>query len=199
MAVHSASWRLAADSQLAISARALMASRKSIAALALLALIAFTTYWCAFRVTTGGSGSRLHFADSTGLAWPPNGSLVRSVDSHGGFLGDGEFYVVFDADEATIQKWLEGPAPWGGNWRHGPIPGEAGIHCSFGTSGVSWGGVVGKPSSYSGDKELVDLLSSTSVIFAARERCCASLPWHNGNLLIIDPGSRRVWLSVWDF
>lgn len=90
------------------------------------------------------------------------------------------------------------PAPWTGEWKRGPIPEEIGFHGRFGGSGISYGSTNGKWS-YSGNKKLIQLLSSKQVWHAESDRCSGTMEWHNGNLLIIDPKTNKVWLSVWDW
>ncbi len=127
-------------------------------------------------------GSRLGFRFYTGLWWPSNARVIARGDDHGGFHGDGEFYVVIETDEQTIQKWLSGSAPWGQECEHGPVPDEISYHCSFGDYSVSW-----------------RTFNSNQVWYAAKERCCSSLRWHNGDLFIVDPQAKTVWFCVWDF
>ena len=140
-----------------------------------------------------------YFEAQTGLIWPDSADILSVDDTHGGFHGDGEFHVVFKTDSETIQKYLNGAAPFDVSWQTGPIPHEIGFHCSFGTDGVSVGTVNNGPEEYWGDSTLRDVLGSGKVYFAAQERCCESLRWHNGHLIVVDPRSNKVWLSVWDF
>jgi hypothetical protein len=154
--------------------------------------------WLAYSFATDGPEPRLRFWYCTGLKWSAEARVIRSADSHGGFLGDGEYYLILEADEASIKKWLAERGPWG-DWQRGPVPGEIGYHCRFGGPGVGWGGPIGGPETYSGDEELVELLSSDHVWYSARERGDARLRWHNGDLIVIDVRSRRIWLSIWDF
>lgn len=129
--------------------------------------------------------------------WKPSGAKVVSTgDDHGGLLGDGEFYYVFQIDDNVIEGWLKEPPPWGAEWKRGPIPGEIGFHCMFGTTGVSWTRLDNGAPFYHGERKLVDLLSSDQIWYAARER---STPWHNGDLLLLDRTKGQVWLSSWDF
>ncbi len=79
------------------------------------------------------------------------------------------------------------------------MPGEIGFHCKFETDDVAFSGPIGHVGNYSGDESLVQLLGSEEVLFDAKERCCDSIPWHNGHLILIDLKSKMVWLSVWDF
>jgi len=175
------------------------ASRRITVAVYVVALAAAAAVaWFAHRVATDGPGPGLGFRHYTGLRWPPEARIVRSADSHGGFHGDGECFLVFDADPATLRGWLAGDASWG-RWERGPVPGEIGFHCKFGGSGVGWGGPVGGTPRYSGDEMLVRMLGSEQVWYSARERGDQFLRWHNGDLLVIDVQAGRVWLSVWDF
>jgi hypothetical protein len=140
------------------------------------------------------------FERETGLALPSNASVVSSGDEHGGFLGDGEFHVVIAVDEATIDRILESqPKSPLSEWRSGPVPTEIGFHCSFGTDGVAAMSVDGGPTHYSGDRVLVNVLGSSEIMYSAHERCCDSIAWHNGTLLVVDRRGGKIWLSIWDF
>jgi hypothetical protein len=140
------------------------------------------------------------FTRFTGLDWPSTASIISVDDDHGGWNGDGEFHLIFHADRATLDRWLAKSPPWEqAEWKPGPVPTKIGYHCAFGSSGVTSVTVDGGPSEYSGDPELERVLGSNQVFYAAKERCCESLRWHNGNLLLIDLASNRVWLSIWDF
>ena len=152
-----------------------------------------------FRDTVNNPGE--DFVRVTGLEWPSGAKVVRVGDTHGGFNGDGEFYLVFDVDKAMLANWLGTNPPWGGNkWNKGPVPGEIGFHCNFGSSERIYTSNQGSgPSQYGGDPQLVALLSSEKVLYVARERGAGSIRWHNGDLLVVDSDAGRVWLSVWDF
>ncbi|TWU21236.1 hypothetical protein [Novipirellula artificiosorum] len=135
----------------------------------------------------------------TGIEMGDGWSEVDSEDEHGGFVGDGETFAVFKLTQPAIDKLIESKPPWSAGWQSGPVPGDIGLHCDFGTDGVAFGGLIGEAGTYTGDELLVRLLGSQRVIYDAKERCCDSLPWHNGNLIVIDPDTKTVWLSVWDF
>ncbi len=154
--------------------------------------------WFVHRIAADGPGPGLGFRHYTGLVWPPGARVIRSANSHGGFHGDGEYFLVVEVDDAIIKEWLAGRAPWG-EWTQGPVPGSIGTYTRFGGPGVSYGGPMNGRQQYHGDEELVQLLGSDQVWYAARERGDDHLRWHNGDLLIIDGRSRRVWLSAWDF
>jgi hypothetical protein len=136
------------------------------------------------------------FAFETGLGWPEAARVVSYGDDKSGWPGgDGEEYLVFETDGLTIARWLEGPPPWrSGRWNQGPVPVEIGIHVRFHTTGVSVSG-----SDYGGgDPELLGLLRSREVWYAARER--ESFPgnrYRQGDIVIIDPRSKRVWWANW--
>ncbi len=101
------------------------------------------------------------FERETGLDWPANATVISSGDDHGGFMGDGEFHVVLDVDDATVAKLLRmQPVSPLSNWQLGPVPTEIGFHCNFGTNGVSAVSNNGGPTHYSGDLELADVLGS---------------------------------------
>ncbi len=138
----------------------------------------------------------IRFTQITGLEWPETAKIITTGDTY--FLGEGEFYLVFEVDQEVLETWLSNPPPWEGNeWKSGPVPQKIGYHTTFGTSGTIIGGTE-----YIGDEQLVKLLNSNSIWYVAKERCCSDrdyLEFHNGNLLIIDLDSNRVWLSIWDF
>lgn len=131
-----------------------------------------------------------------GDAW----EVVATGESHGGMVGDGETFIILQLPEEGITALLESKPPWSADsWLHGPVPPVIGFHCGFGTDGVGTGSSNGGAPQYFGNKELVDLFSSPDVFYAAKERCCDNLRWHNGHLIIVDPREKKVWLSVWDF
>jgi len=170
--------------------------------------IALSILWFAGFAMVGSFPSRYRdvvddpggdFTLSTGLEWPATASVISVDDTHGGFLGDGEFHIIFDTDRATLEKWLAESPPWEQhNWKSGPVPNEIRYCCSFGLGGVSSRSYNGGPIEYAGDTELLRVLSSNQIWYAAKERCCESLRWSNGNLLIIDFVNNRVWLCNWD-
>jgi hypothetical protein len=125
--------------------------------------------------------------------------IIKSGDDHGGFVGDGETYIVLQLPQEAVKKLLQSASPWSGEWKSGPIPHEIGFHCGFGTDGVGYASVNGGMNEYFGDSELKKLLSSSHVFYDAKERCCPSLHWHNGHSLVVDPLECTLWLSVWDF
>ena len=140
------------------------------------------------------------FTQQTGLPWPATASKIAIGDNHGGFHGDGELYMTFEVDRTTLTTWLAGPAPWGqGTWKQEPIPPDIALRASFGTTRAQLVSTNGGPPEYRGNSQLISLFGSPDNRYAASERCCQSIPWHNGSLLVIDSKHNRVWLSVWDF
>jgi len=144
--------------------------------------------------------ARMSFQRETGLDWPSGATIVSVGDTHGGFLGDGEFHVILDVDDSAINQLLKTlPKAPLSKWTPGPVPGIIGVHCRFGTDGVSVGSHNDEPEHYVGDPELVSMFGSPDVMYSAQEYCCESLPWHNGTLIVVDPTAKRIWLSIWDF
>lgn len=141
------------------------------------------------------------FTLATGLSWPSTVRVVATGDNHGGFTGDGEFYLLLECDPATIRLWLEDRPFWGGSsWQRGPVPTQIGYHCQLGSQ-KSLGSVTfpdGSKEYFGGSAEVREVLSSPRLWYAARDRCQSpDLPYHQGNLLIVDPESGRVWYSDW--
>ena len=151
------------------------------------------------RSVKQGISSPQFVLSATGLSVTDGWVEVASGDEHAGFMGDGERFAIFQLTQAAFDEFVGSAAPWSTQWQEGPVPGEIGLHCKFGTDGVAFGGATGQVGSYSGNESLVQLLGSQEVLFDAKERCCDSIPWHNGHLMVIDPSSKKVWLSVWDF
>jgi hypothetical protein len=170
-----------------------------IAALGCIALVVVFCSGTLFYATLRPSPQSV-FERVTGLDWPPNATVLSSGDDHGGFMGDGEFHVVLSVDDETVAELLRSrPATPLSNWQAGPVPTEIGFHCNFGTKGVSAMSIDGGPAHYSGDPELEDVLGSNAIMYTAHERCCDTIEWHNGTLMVVDPRHNKVWLSIWDF
>jgi len=174
--------------------------------LVILPLLASVLLICSFAAVAMFGMRRSHhalgdpataFAKHTGLAWPESAKVVAAGDNHS---GEGELHVIFDVQPADFDRLLNGAPPWSiVKWQPGPVPPKIGFHCQFGTSGVAMTKSGNQPASYSGDARLVELLGSHDVRYVASERCCKSLRWHNGSLLVLDAATHRVWLSVWDW
>ncbi|MFH1302280.1 MAG: hypothetical protein ABIK07_14565 [Planctomycetota bacterium] len=136
------------------------------------------------------------FTFYTGLEWPASAVVISSGDIHLDFLGDGEFHLVFDVDQATLEHWLAEAPPWEQReWKHGPVLDEIGWHCGFGASGMSADPAGGGPDKKINEIELEHVLGSKQIWYVARDR---APQWEHGDILIVDPEHNRVWYSRWD-
>jgi len=125
------------------------------------------------------------FTEYTQIPFPSAAKIIAAGDTHGGFHGDGEFYLVFDADKSEIARWLDLAPPWNQpEWRSGPVPHEISGHC------------LADATSSENARSLFD---ATTTRFVAEDLKQSSIPWHNGRLLAIDTESGRVILAWWDF
>ncbi|HUE15631.1 MAG TPA: hypothetical protein VMR25_15800 [Planctomycetaceae bacterium] len=127
----------------------------------------------------------VEFTEYTKLQWPGSAVVVTVGDDHGGWHGDGEFRLVFDADKDTLVRWLAQKPPWGdAEWKSGPVPDDIAGHCFVALSNG--------PDHRQG-------LADSHVRYCAHDFKLSNIPWHNGKLLAIDPNAGRVYLSWWDF
>ena len=137
------------------------------------------------------------FTRNTGLDWPESTRVVTAGEVRLEFLGDGEYYLVFDAPAQTLDRWLEQSAPWdAGEWQQGPVPEEIPRFFHFGVSGMSappQGTVAARPID---EEQIKRLLTSTATRYVAHQRSLNS--WNNGEILLLDLRRNRVWYSRWD-
>jgi hypothetical protein len=141
------------------------------------------------------------FTRGTGIAWPEAAGDIHFDEQRAPFFGDGQFYVVFCVPPDVLRKWLDLNAPWGmSQWTPGPVSVEAGCHCGFGHRGPGgWQQIEGGPKQYSGgDPEILAILNSKDIRWAARDRGPQRNPWYNGDLLILDPQTNTVRYCCWD-
>ena len=118
------------------------------------------------------------FYQSSGLKLPSDVQIIESCDDHGGFHGDGEYYLVFDTSEKQISEYLKA-TPWNSQWQQQPVPREI--------------------SSRTGLEEIAaDTFESSNIWYVATGKD-ATIPYHNGKLMVIDPQNNRVFYSQWDF
>lgn len=119
------------------------------------------------------------FTNATGLSLPSTSTVVNAADTHGGFHGDGELYLVFKTNLAIVEDWLTDVPPWKQkDWLAGPVPPEISSHCLHApTTGMN----------------------SAEVRYIAEDFKLSSIPWHNGRLLVVNPNTGEVTLSWWDF
>jgi hypothetical protein len=138
----------------------------------------------------GVTDAAADFKQFTGFELPQSARLVAADDTHleasgptlafGPGVLDGRFLLIFDADLETLKKWLSGPAPWGTEWRQGPVPDEI------------------SPFEFRDNEHLVPLVQTTTIRFAAHARGSNGTSWHDGELMVIDSERGRVWLLKWD-
>ncbi len=133
------------------------------------------------------------FTKNTGITWPDSARDVHFDQKRDNFFGDGETYVVFALPADIMMSWLESSPPWDAKkWSRGPILRELQLYCTFGYD---------RPSTRTADEgasELLTILNSEEVRYAARSRSVSSNPWYNGDILIVDPRAGVVRWSSWD-
>lgn len=145
-------------------------------------LLSLTTIYTSNRVFKRipeiiAPGPDIRFTQMTGLEWPESARIITTSDEF--FVFDWEYYIIFTADHEVLETWLANPPPWYGHkWKRGPVPSEI-------PSGL--------------DKITVNLSKSENTWYTAREYCCKDLPFHSGNLLIVDLDFNTVWLKSWDY
>src|SRR5688572_4290471 len=88
-------------------------------------------------------------------------------------FGEGEYSIVFKTTPKQIETWLNGKPPWDNpRWTNGPIPHKLGIACQFNfPNRVGVTGSADGAKSYSGDKELEQLLNDSATYYAFRFDC----------------------------
>ncbi|MEQ8854929.1 hypothetical protein [Gimesia sp.] len=137
------------------------------------------------------------FKHYTGFDWPGLARVVSAGEVRLEFLGDGEYYLVFDTDAETILHWLKQPTPWGEtDWQQGPVPAEIPRLFGFGVSEMSAPVLETEAAGPIEASQIESLLDSPEVRYAARQR--AKNSWNNGEILLLDPVQNRVWYSRWD-
>lgn len=118
------------------------------------------------------------FYKSSGLKLPEDAQIIESCDDHGGFHGDGEYYLVFDTTPEEISKYLK-TTPWNNQWQQQPVPSSI--------------------SSRTGLTEIAAATFESSDIWYVATGKDGAIPYHNGKLIAIDPQKNRVFYSQWDF
>ena len=68
-----------------------------------LAIVALTIYICIFKATIGAEIPK----DSTGVEIPKNSTILVEEDTHGGFMGDGEYYKEVQLTDEGVKKFIE--------------------------------------------------------------------------------------------
>ena len=121
------------------------------------------------RIVKDPSGD---FFDIVGFPLPTSAANIFASDDHGGFHGDGTFQLIAQISIGDIQQLLSGPAPWNTDWVE-----YSQLH----------------------EKAQGQVSRNLTARFAARERCCDTLEWHNGDILAIDPTNGTLTLISWDY
>jgi hypothetical protein len=144
---------------------------------------------------------KLEFQKRTGLRLADSTFNLANTDTY--FPHEGEYSIVFKTTQSQIEAWLKDSPPWNNkNWRTGQIPHGVGIACQF-----NFPGRVGVATTqdgrkiYSGDKKLEQLLNDTTNNYVYREDCCSDdqLRFRDGALLIIQPKTKMVYYSNWNY
>lgn len=117
------------------------------------------------------------FTRLTELPWPATARIESTTDSHGGFHGDGELIVAFQADPRELESWGETPPPWGGRT------------CSPGLVPQDRHDLGAESSA----------LRQGNTLYGAQHFRLASIPWHNGRTLTVDLETGVVELFRWDY
>jgi hypothetical protein len=112
------------------------------------------------------------FSRIAGIPLPTSAIQIVATDDHGGFHGDGTFELTARISRIESQQLLSHSAPWTSEWVE-----------------------------YSQLHEKAQRRISQNHIarYAARERCCESIEWHNGDILAIDPADGTLHLISWDY
>lgn len=140
------------------------------------------------------------FKQSTSLTLPASASIVSSGDVVMDFVGDGEFYLVFEVDQEALKLWLDEPLPWDqAEWKRGPISADLVWHGSFGVGGMSGDPAGGGLDHKISKSELKQVSKSNQIWYIDRGQSHNEERWRNGQILIIDLDHNRVWYSSWKF
>lgn len=133
----------------------------------------------------------------TGFDWPESARVVTAGEVRLEFLGDGEYYLVFDTDADTLTRWLQQPVPWNeSTWQQGPVSEEIPRYFGFGVSGMSAQAKGIETDRSIGEEQIKQLLASPETRYVSRPRTKDS--WNSGEILLLDPRQNRVWYSRWD-
>jgi hypothetical protein len=140
------------------------------------------------------------FEKVTGLTTIPSSTqIIIAEDTHGGLQGDGTICIALKVKHDVLGGWTNNLPPWSVDiWGRGPVPSEIGVNCSM-QSRPLWTISDSKGAKkYGGDQQLRELLESQDIWYVAKNRGPSTIPWHNGNLLVIDTKTDTAWLFVWD-
>jgi len=112
------------------------------------------------------------FSRIAGIPLPTSAMQIVASDDHGGFHGDGTFELTARISRDESQRLLSQSVPWTSEWvEYYQLHKKAQGHIS----------------------------RNPNARYAARERCCQSLEWHNGDILAVDPIDGTLHLISWDY
>jgi len=144
-----------------------------------------------------------YFTRLTGLEIVESIDLTSKSENYL-FNGDGHTSLIFQTSEKQMKRWISNSPPWSlSEWKRGIVDFEIGLHTNF---GISQGNIsvttVNDSTFYSGSEKMISILTDKDNYYSYEERCCSEryndLRFHNGTLLIINPNSKTVYLSIWD-
>lgn len=151
------------------------------------------------------------FTHATGIAWSPTYTLVRfSINNPSILSSEGESTVMVRLPPERCMEILNSPPPVGEKWERGPVRGKIGFHCGLGYGqppGVS-GPATSNDENFDGNTneeyfgentKARALLSSTDIVYCAQDRGPASMPYHHGTLVIMQPETKMMCVSVWNY
>jgi hypothetical protein len=129
---------------------------------------------------------------------------IKETDTY--FPLEGEYSLVFNTTEKQINEWIKNKPPWNNKkWQKGPRPYNV-LNCNFGLGGTgryiktdTKGNV---DTVYTNKNKLFGFLTKDNFIYVSREFCCpndSNLRYHNGQLLILEVDSNKIWYSNWDY
>lgn len=122
------------------------------------------------------------FRNITGIDLSSEDILSISLnDDHGGVLGDGELNLIIETPKSTIARIAATGPPWSQrSWKNGPVPEQILSNC------IRVRDLETNP------------FQSSKIQFAAQSRGRKQMPWHNGDILVLDPEHGKIWLVSWD-
>jgi len=130
---------------------------------------------------------------------------IFNIDSRNTYFPhEGEYSIVFKTTDSQIRKLLVTTPPWTNlTWHKGQIPHQIGIACQFNfPERVGVGTNLNGKKEYIGNKDLENLLNDTTNYYCYREDCCTDdedLRFHDGALLIIQPKTKMIYYSNWNY
>lgn len=115
--------------------------------------------------------------------WPVSAQVIEFSDDHGGFHGEGIFWIVFRLERAELESLLSRPV-WGGlEWKDPPITENllSLVKDRLPRTAASC------PSSAPGEMKYV------------AQQLVKAAGWADGRVMLVDPDSCTVWFSQWNW